>query len=68
MLNRFCDKTKKGVALLEYSILVSALILALIAVQTTLRRALSSRWKAAADGTFGSGRQYDPGTTTVTVR
>jgi len=56
-------KNKRGVTSLEYAILVAALIFAIAAVQTTLRRAIASKWRDAAD-TFGSGRQYEPGVTT----
>lgn len=64
---RLQRKNRIGVTSLEYAILVAALIFAILAVQTTLRRAIASKWKETADG-FGSGRQYDPATTTVTTR
>ncbi len=55
--------TKMGMTTLEYSVLVLAVVLALLAVQVSLRRAVSSKWREAADS-FGSGRQYEPGVTT----
>ena len=48
----------KGVSILEYAILISVLLLALFAMQNYLRRAISSKWREAAD-TFGGGRQYE---------
>jgi Flp pilus assembly pilin Flp len=57
---------KTGMTTMEYVILISVIFLALLAMQTTLRRAVSSRWKDAADS-FGSGRQYEEGVSTVTV-
>lgn len=59
-------KNRKGITSLEYAVLVIALILAIVAVQTTLRRAIASKWKETADS-FGSGRQYDPAVTTITT-
>ncbi|MBI5873179.1 MAG: hypothetical protein HZB36_03445 [Candidatus Omnitrophica bacterium] len=57
---------KTGMTTMEYVILISVIFLALLAMQTTLRRAVSSRWKDAADS-FGSGRQYEEGVSTVTT-
>ncbi len=48
----------KGVSILEYAILISVLLLALFAMQNYLRRAVSSKWREAADA-FGGGRQYE---------
>lgn len=56
---------KKGVTSLEYAILIVFLIVALLSMQTLLRRAISAKWKEAGDQ-FGSGRQYEPGVTVVT--
>lgn len=51
---------------MEYSVLLVALVLAFLAVQTSLRRAVSYRWRDSVDTVFGSGRQYEPHVTTVT--
>ena len=48
---------KAGFTTMEYAILVTALIVALLAAHTYLRRAVSSKWREAADG-FSDGRQY----------
>ncbi len=58
-------KQSHGLSILEYSILVSALLLALLAMQVSLRRAISYKWRDAADQTFGTGRQYEPGVTSI---
>jgi Flp pilus assembly pilin Flp len=52
-----------GMTTLEYSVVVLAIVIALLAVQVSLRRAISFKWREAADS-FGSGRQYEPGVTT----
>jgi len=57
---------KSGMTTLEYSVLALVIILALLAMQTMLRRAISAKWKDSADS-FGSGRQYEAGVSTVTV-
>ena len=57
------NRGKMGITTLEYSVAVLAIVLALLAVQVSLRRAISYKWKEAADS-FGSGRQYDSGVMT----
>jgi Flp pilus assembly pilin Flp len=57
---------KKGSTLLEYSVLFVALMLGLLAIHFSLRRAIAGRWRQAGDS-FGDGRQYDPAATVVTV-
>lgn len=59
--------SRRGVTVLEYTVLVMALLFALLAMQNTLRRVVSGRWKAAAD-VFGDGRQYQQGETTIIDR
>lgn len=59
-------RERKGMTTLEYSVLVVVLLASLLAMQVVLRRAISAKWKQTADG-FGSGRQYEPGSTTITV-
>ena len=56
-------RSKMGMTTLEYSVVVLAMVIALLAVQVSLRRAISYKWREAADS-FGSGRQYEPGVTT----
>jgi Flp pilus assembly pilin Flp len=53
---------KKGMAALEYGILVVMIVLALMTLQTGVRRAISAKWRTAGD-VFGGGRQYEPGVT-----
>ena len=48
----------RGITILEYSVLTLVLLLALLASQNHLRRAISDRWRTVAD-VFGSGRQYE---------
>ena len=52
-------QSKKAVALIEYAVFILVIVLAVIAVQDYLRRAISGKWKASADA-FGYGRQYQP--------
>jgi len=54
------SRVKMGMTTLEYAVVVLALAIALLGVQVSLRRAISSKWREAADF-FGSGRQYDSG-------
>lgn len=57
-------RKKQGMTILEYSVLITVIVCALLAMQVTLRRAISFRWKGAADS-FGSGMQYEQGVTTA---
>lgn len=50
---------KSGLTIVEYALLIAALVLALLSMQVVLRRALSSKWRETADS-FGFGRQYAP--------
>ena len=56
---------RRGLSSLEYAILMIAMVAALFAAQNALRRAVSGQWRQAADS-FGDGRQYEPGVTTIT--
>jgi Flp pilus assembly pilin Flp len=47
-----------GMSILEYTVLITALLAAILSVQVYLRRAISSKWRDAADS-FGLGRQYE---------
>ena len=51
-------RADKGISILEYAILISVLLLALFAMQNYLRRAISHKWREAAD-VYGGGRQYE---------
>ena len=51
-------RADKGISILEYAILISVLLLALFAMQNYLRRAISYKWREAAD-VYGGGRQYE---------
>ena len=50
---------KKAVSLIEYALLVSVVILALIAMKEYLKRAICGRWKSSVD-VYSGGRQYSP--------
>jgi len=56
-----------GLTTMEYAVFILAMVLAIVAVQTTLRRAVSARWRTTADSIFGSGRQYEPGGVTTVM-
>jgi len=47
---------KKGMSVVEYSLLVAIVIAGLLAMQVYVKRAVSGRWKEAGD-VFGFGRQ-----------
>jgi Flp pilus assembly pilin Flp len=53
---------RKAFLAIEYTILIAVLIAALIGISVYLRRAISGKWRDAAD-TFGFGRQYYPAET-----
>ena len=53
--------TRRGQALIEYSMCVAIVIAALIAMQVYVKRGISGKLRAAADST---GEQYDPRKTT----
>jgi Flp pilus assembly pilin Flp len=50
----------RGSLMLEYSVLIVIVIVALVGMQVYLRRAVCGRWRQSAD-VFGFGRQYEPG-------
>lgn len=56
---------KKGVSIVEYSILIAVVAAALIGMQIYLKRAICGNWRAAGD-VFGFGRQFEPGKTQIT--
>ena len=47
---------RKGMSIIEYSLLIAIVAAALFAMQFYLKRAVSGRWKEAGD-VFGFGRQ-----------
>ncbi len=53
---------KKGMSVVEYSLLLAIVIAALLAMQVYVKRAVSGRWKEAGD-VFGYGRQFEKGVT-----
>lgn len=55
---------KKGVFAMEYAVLVVVAVAALIVMAPYLKRALGGKWRQGGDS-FGYGRQYEPGCTTV---
>jgi len=53
------NKYLKAMSVLEYSMLIAIVVAALVGMQIYLKRAVSGRWRQAAD-TFGYGRIYTP--------
>jgi len=51
-------KGSKAISILEYSLIVAVATSALLGMSVYLKRAISGRWRQAAD-TFGYGRQYN---------
>ena len=58
------NRRQRGSLIIEYAILVAIVVAALIGMQVYIKRAICGRWRAAAD-TFGHGRQYEYGVTTI---
>jgi len=48
----------RAASIIEYSLLLAVVVAAILGMQIYLKRAISGRWREAAD-TFGYGRQYD---------
>jgi len=48
----------KAASIIEYSLLLAVVVAAILGMQIYFKRAISGRWRQAAD-TFGYGRQYD---------
>lgn len=59
MINVPFLRKQSGIGILEYALLLVALVAAVLSAQVFLRRAVSYKWREAAD-VFGSGRQYAP--------
>ena len=51
-------RNQKAMSIIEYSAVAAIVAMALIGMQIYVKRAVSGRWRQAAD-TFGYGRQYD---------
>lgn len=47
----------KATSVIEYSLILTLVVAAILGMQIYLKRAISGRWRQAAD-TFGYGRQY----------
>ena len=58
-------KIRKGMSIIEYSLLIAIVVAALIGIQIYLKRGICGNWKAAGD-VFGFGRQFQPGKTVIT--
>jgi len=50
--------SNKANLMVEYAVLIVVILAALLAISVYFKRAISGRWREAAD-TFGYGRQYD---------
>lgn len=48
----------KAVSVIEYSLIVAVVVAAILGMQIYTKRAISGRWRQAAD-VFGYGRQYE---------
>lgn len=54
----FIDNKKKSTSIIDYSLLIAAVVTTLIIMGLYLKRGISGNLKESAD-TFGHGRQYD---------
>ena len=61
-LKKISNRMRKGSLTLERAVLIAVVAAALIAMSVYIRRAISGRFRDAADS-FGFGRQYEPGVT-----
>lgn len=52
-------------SMVEYCVLITVVVAALIGMQIYLKRAICGRWKTNGDA-FGFGRQFDPASTQIT--
>lgn len=55
---------RRGQSILEYVILITIVIAALITMQVYIKRGVQGRWKSAVDDL---GDQYDPKTTNISI-
>lgn len=63
--NRKQKTENRAASVIEYALLIAVIVLALLAMQFYLKRAMFGSLRGAGD-TFGQGRQYQPGVTVVT--
>jgi len=61
-LRQIHNRMRKGSLTLERAVLIAVVAAALIAMSVYIKRAISGRFRDAADS-FGFGRQYEPGVT-----
>lgn len=59
-------RIKKAAFTIEYAVLIIILVLAFFLSRTYIIRASSGYWRQLGD-TFGFGRQYEKGVTTITI-
>ena len=57
---------RRGQGALEYAALLTIILAALLGMAVYTKRSLCGRWRSVGD-VFGSGRQYEPGVTRITV-
>ena len=50
-------KSKRASSIIDYALLIFAVIAGLLIIGTYLKRGIAGKWKEAGD-TFGFGRQY----------
>lgn len=49
---------KRGMSIVEYSVLIAVVVAALLGIQIYIKRAVCSRWKVSGD-VIGFGKQFD---------
>jgi len=54
----------RGQDTIEWAVLIGVVGAALVGMSFYVKRALAGKWRQVGD-TFGQGRQYEPGTTSV---
>lgn len=55
----------RGFLAIEYCLLIAIVAACLVVMAIYFKRGIMGKWRQGAD-TFGAGRQFDPGTTTIT--
>ena len=56
--------SRSGQSVIEYAVLIAVVAAAIIGMSVYSKRALMGKWRSVGDA-FGSGRQYEPGVTSV---
>ena len=59
LLKRNKMKNAKGTITLEYVIIITVVVAALVGMSIYMKRAICGKWREAADA-IGFGKQYDP--------